>query len=140
LTTATSPSAGQSADLDWLLEQFVKRVPHARSAVVASTDGVRKHTHGLGVDDSDRLSAIATGLFSLGKGIGHLHGQAGGEVRQVVVEHDGALLFVSAAGAGAVLAVLASGEADPALIGYEMAQLVKSVSGYLSTPPRGAGL
>jgi hypothetical protein len=54
----------------------------------------------------------------------------------VVAELDDSLLFVSAAGSGAVLAVIAGKAADPGVLGYEMAQLVKSVRPYLSTPAR----
>jgi predicted regulator of Ras-like GTPase activity (Roadblock/LC7/MglB family) len=53
-----------------------------------------------------------------------------------VAELDDVLLFVSAAGSGAVLAVIAGKEADPGVLGYEMAQMVKSVRPYLSTPAR----
>lgn len=129
-------SPDQPSGLDWLLEQFVKRVAHARSAVVASTDGVRKQVYGLNRDEADVLSAIAVGLFSLGRRIGSLGRQGSGAVRQVAVEHDDAYLFVAAAGVGAVLGVLASTEADPGVIGYEMTQLVKSVAPYLATPAR----
>lgn len=52
------------------------------------------------------------------------------------MELDTALLFVSAAGSGACLAVLADSEADAAVLGYEMAMLVKSVRPYFATPAR----
>jgi len=57
-------------------------------------------------------------------------------VRQVVVELDSTLLFVTTAGSGACLAVLAGREADAAVLGYEMSMLVKSVRPYLMTAPR----
>lgn len=57
-------------------------------------------------------------------------------MRQVVVELDSALVFVSAAGSGTCLAVLADREADAGVLGYEMAMLVKSVRPYLAAPPR----
>ncbi|MBR7673363.1 roadblock/LC7 domain-containing protein, partial [Streptomyces daliensis] len=63
-------------------------------------------------------------------------GGEGGEVRQVVVELENSLLFVSTAGQGACLAVLADRDADAAVLGYEMAMLVKSVRPYLATPAR----
>jgi predicted regulator of Ras-like GTPase activity (Roadblock/LC7/MglB family) len=83
------------------------------------------------------LAAVASGLFSLGRSVGAHFG--GGEgVRQVVVELDATLLFVSTAGSGTVLAVLAAREADAGVLGYEMGQLVKSVRPYLITPARHA--
>ncbi|HEY0700433.1 MAG TPA: roadblock/LC7 domain-containing protein, partial [Micromonospora sp.] len=86
-------------------------------------------------DDADHLAAVASGLFSLARSAG---GKAGGTsgVRQVVAELDDTLLFVTAAGSGAVLAVLAEHGADAGVLGYEMAQMVKSVRPYLATPTR----
>lgn len=57
-------------------------------------------------------------------------------MRQVVVELASTLLFVTTAGSGTCLAVLAGREADAAVLGYEMAMLVKSVRPYLVTAPR----
>ncbi len=54
----------------------------------------------------------------------------------MVAELDTALLFVSTAGSGACLAVLADTEADAAVLGYEMAMLVKQVRTHLATPAR----
>jgi predicted regulator of Ras-like GTPase activity (Roadblock/LC7/MglB family) len=129
------PPGQPSGDLAWLLSNFVQQVPHTRSALVASTDGVNKYFHGLNTDDADRLAAIASGLFSLARGAG-AHFGGGPGVLQVNAELEDTLLFVSAAGPGAVLAVLASRGADVGLIGYEMGQLVKRVPSYLATPPR----
>jgi predicted regulator of Ras-like GTPase activity (Roadblock/LC7/MglB family) len=126
-----------SQDLVWLLSGLVERVPDTRSALLLSSDGLSKAAHGLDDDGADHLAAIASGLFSLARSAGTRFG--GGEtVRQVVAELEDALLFVSAAGSGAVLAVIASRDADPGVLGYEMAQLVKSVRPYLGTPVRQA--
>ncbi|CAM5436320.1 hypothetical protein SCYAM73S_00022 [Streptomyces cyaneofuscatus] len=80
-------------------------------------------------------AALAAGLYSLGRSAGARFGD-NGDVRQVVVELDSTLLFVSTAGSGTCLAVLAGREADAAVLGYEMAMLVKSVRPYLMTPLR----
>ncbi len=85
-----------NADLDWLLDGLVRRVPHARSAVLLSSDGLVKSVHGLDTDSADHLAALASGLHSLGRSAGSRFGD-GGDVRQVVVELDAALLFVAAA-------------------------------------------
>ncbi|MCW2642954.1 MAG: Roadblock/LC7 family protein [Dactylosporangium sp.] len=128
---------GQASDLAWLLSGLVQRVPHTRSALLLSSDGLKKAAHGLDADSADHLAAIASGLFSLARSAGHRFGGGDG-VRQVVVELDDALLFVSTAGSGAVLAVLAARGADAGVLGYEMSQLVKSVRPYLATPARHA--
>jgi predicted regulator of Ras-like GTPase activity (Roadblock/LC7/MglB family) len=94
-----------------------------------------KSVHGLDADSADHMAALASGLYSLGRSAGVRFGD-GGEVRQVVVELDSTLLFVTTAGSGTCLAVLAGREADAAVLGYEMAMLVKSVRPYLVTAPR----
>ncbi|MQA28035.1 MAG: roadblock/LC7 domain-containing protein, partial [Micromonosporaceae bacterium] len=89
---------------------------------------------GLGREDAEHLAAVAAGYQSLSRGAGRMFG--GGSVRQTVVEMDSAYLFVTAAGSGACLAVIAAGESDIGLIAYEMAVLVQRVGVYLSTPQR----
>ncbi|MCX4636888.1 roadblock/LC7 domain-containing protein [Streptomyces sp. RPA4-5] len=126
---------GQSQDLSWLLTGLVQRVPHTRNALLLSSDGLVKAVHGLDTDAADHMAALASGLYSLGRSAGMRFGD-GDEVRQVVVELDTTLLFVSTAGSGAYLAVMAGREADAAVLGYEMAMLVKSVRPYLATPAR----
>ena len=49
---------------------------------------------------------------------------------------DISVLFVTAAGRGSCLAVLCSAQADPALIAYEMAMLVKRAGPHLAAHPR----
>ena len=126
---------GQSTDLSWLLSGLVQRVPHTRSALLLSSDGLVKAAHGLDRDSADHLAALASGLYSLARSTGSRF-DAGGDVRQVVVELSNSLLFVSAAGNGAQLAVLAGRDADASVLGYEMAMLVKSVRTHLHTPAR----
>jgi predicted regulator of Ras-like GTPase activity (Roadblock/LC7/MglB family) len=123
-------------DLTWLLSGLLQRVPLTRSALLTSADGLRRAAHGLDPDGADHLAALASGLFSLARNVGARFG--GGGVRQVVAELDSMLLFVTAAGSGTVLAVLADRGADAGVLGYEMAQLVKSVRPYLTTPARQA--
>ncbi|MEU6483716.1 roadblock/LC7 domain-containing protein [Streptomyces sp. NPDC046887] len=132
---ASDAPNGHSPDLDWLLSGLIQRVPHTRSAVLLSSDGLVKAVHGLDPDRADHMAALASGLYSLGRSAGIRFGD-GDEVRQVVVELDTTLLFVSTAGSGTCLAVLAGREADAAVLGYEMTMLVKSVRPYLVTPAR----
>jgi predicted regulator of Ras-like GTPase activity (Roadblock/LC7/MglB family) len=128
----------QSANLTWLLDELVERVPTAQQAVVLSADGLMMGASaGLSREDAEHLSAMAAGFQSLAKGASR-HFQAG-PVRQTVVEMESAFLFVTAAGQGACLAVLASADADLGLIAYEMAMLVTRVGKTLSAPERPAG-
>jgi predicted regulator of Ras-like GTPase activity (Roadblock/LC7/MglB family) len=129
----------QTSDLAWLLSSLVEKVPHTRSALLLSSDGLKKHVHGLDTDGADELAAVASGLCSLSRRAGARFGGGDG-VRQVVAELNDVLLFVSTAGPGAVLAVLAGREADAGVLGYEMGQLVKRVPTYLATPARHASV
>jgi uncharacterized protein len=133
LTQATN----QSANLTWLLDDLVERVPTAQQAVVLSADGLMMGASAaLSREDAEHLSAMAAGFQSLAKGASR-HFRAG-PVRQTVVEMESAFLFVTAAGQGACLAVLASADADLGLIAYEMAMLVTRVGATLAAPERTA--
>src|SRR3954447_25295772 len=127
----------QSANLSWLLNDLVERVPTAQQAVVLSADGLLMGASaGLSREDAEHLSAMAAGFQSLAKGASR-HFRAG-PVRQTVVEMESAFLFVTAAGQGACLAVLAAADADLGLIAYEMAMLVTRVGKNMSAPERPA--
>ncbi len=132
--TQTAPR-GLSDDINWLLRGLLERVPRTRSAVLVSSDGLMTAAEGLDRDGADHLAAIAAALFSIARNAGGRFGNAGG-VRQVIAELDDILLFVSSAGAESVLVVLADRDADAGVLGYEMAQLVKSSSAFLGTAAR----
>jgi predicted regulator of Ras-like GTPase activity (Roadblock/LC7/MglB family) len=124
--------------LGWLLDDLLDRVPSARQAIVLSVDGLLMgSSRGLNREDAEHMSAIAAGFQSLARGAGR-HFEAG-QVRQTIVEMETAFLFVTAAGQGACLAVLADASSDIGLIAYEMAMLVKRVGQNLSSPTRPPG-
>ncbi|NDU72560.1 roadblock/LC7 domain-containing protein [Actinomadura sp. DSM 109109] len=126
---------GSSSDLGWLLDDLVHRLPHARSAVVLSADGLlMASSEGMSQDDGEHLAAVAAGIQSLAKGAGTRFG--GGPVRQTIVEMASAFLMVTVAGKGACLAVLASEEVDVGLTAYEMAMLVTAMGHHLTSPSR----
>jgi len=121
--------------LDWLLDDLVMRVSHIEKAVILSRDGLAiGASGGLSREDSEYLSAVAAGFQSLARGAGHHFG--GGAVRQTVVEMESAFLFVTAAGEGSCLAVLASSSVDAGLVAYEMTVLVKRVGEHLGVSQR----
>jgi predicted regulator of Ras-like GTPase activity (Roadblock/LC7/MglB family) len=126
-------------ELNWLLDGLVERTAGANRAVVLSADGLLLGQSGnMSQPDAEHLSAMASAFQSLAKGTGRHFG--GGEVRQTVVEMDHAYLLVTAAGAGACIAMLAGEEADLGMLAYETNLLVSQVSAALSAAPRGAGL
>jgi predicted regulator of Ras-like GTPase activity (Roadblock/LC7/MglB family) len=127
----------QPGQLDWLLDDLVARVPNLDKAVILSRDGlVIGASSGLSREDSEYLSAVAAGFQSLARGAGQHFG--GGAVRQTVVEMELAFLFVTSAGEGSCLAVLAGAGVDAGLVAYEMAILVRRVGEHLGVSPRPA--
>ncbi|MFG2222815.1 roadblock/LC7 domain-containing protein [Streptomyces sp. NPDC050161] len=124
-----------TSGLDWLLDDLTNRVEKVRHALVLSNDGLVTGTsQELTQEDAEHLAAVASGLHSLAKGTG-LHFRAG-RVRQTMVEFDDAVLFVTAAGEGSCLGVLAGAEADMGQIAYEMTLLVNRVGEHLAVAAR----
>lgn len=122
-------------ELHWLLDQLVVGVPEVHHAILLSQDGlVLAWSEGIERDEAEHLSAVASGLNSLSHGAAQRFN--GGRVRQTVIEMENAFLFVTNAGRGARLAVLASAEVDAGIAAYEMAMTVNKVGGYLSAAPR----
>jgi predicted regulator of Ras-like GTPase activity (Roadblock/LC7/MglB family) len=133
--TAHNASTGGAGELNWLLDELVGRVSSIRKALVLSGDGLPRGTSkDLSREDGEHLAAVASGFHSLAKGVGR-HFDAGG-VRQTVVELDEAFLFVTAAGDGSCLAVLADADSDVGQVAYEMTLMVKRVGAHLGTAPR----
>ncbi|WP_035851579.1 roadblock/LC7 domain-containing protein [Kitasatospora azatica] len=123
-------------DLDWLLDGLVDSVAGTRHAVLLSDDGlVVSQSRGIDRADAERLAAVATGQQSLARGVGTLFG--GGAVQQVIVELAELWLFITAAGQGTHLAVIASQEVDAELMSVAMHTLVQQVGQKLGTPVRG---
>ena len=124
-----------ASELDWLLDDLVSRVVHIEKAVILSRDGLAVGAStGLSKEDADHLSAVAAGFQSLARGVGRHFG--GGPARQIILEMESQFLFVTAAGEGSCLAVLATFSADVGLVAYEMAILVKRVGEHLAVSPR----
>ncbi|GAA4525707.1 roadblock/LC7 domain-containing protein [Amycolatopsis samaneae] len=122
-------------DLNWLLDDVVSRVVGVQNAIVLSADGLLMgKSAGMSKDDSDQLSAIASSLQSLAKGVSRQFNR--GQVLQNMIEMERGYFFVSAAGHGACLAVLAGENTDVEMIAYEMSRLVKRVGDYLTIGPR----
>jgi predicted regulator of Ras-like GTPase activity (Roadblock/LC7/MglB family) len=128
-----TPASG--TDLNWLLDDLVGRVKEAEHAIVLSSDGLlMASSAGLQRTDGEHLSAVASGLQSLAKGVSEHVG--GGAVRQTVVEWKNQFLIVTVAGERACLAVLCAQNADIGLVAYEMAMLVARVGQYLTSAAR----
>ena len=130
-----SQRASAATDLNWLLEDLVQRVADIRHAVLLSADGLLvASSTAIGQADAEHLSAVASGFHSLARGANrHFDG---GNVRQTVVELDTGFLFVTAAGYGSNLAVVASAGCDVGLVAFEMNLLIQRVGQSLATLSR----
>ncbi|WP_405485612.1 roadblock/LC7 domain-containing protein [Nocardia sp. NBC_00511] len=129
-------TTSQRIDLGWLLDELINKLPDARVAVLLSTDGLLLGSSaGQQRADAEKFGAMASALHSLARTAGH-HFNAGG-VHQTVVELDDAVLFITAAGTNACLALLAADSADLGLVAYEMNQTVQRVGTHLGVDARG---
>jgi len=113
----------EAQNLNWLVTNFVRKVPGVAHTIVVSADGLLMAvSEKLDRARADQLAAVASGLSSLTQGAARCFG--GGAVNQTVVEMEKGFLFVMSVNDGSCLAVLASLNCDIGLIGYEMALLV----------------
>ncbi|MFD1830976.1 MULTISPECIES: roadblock/LC7 domain-containing protein [Streptomyces] len=131
----TQRTTATNQDLDWLLDGLVEQVPGTRHAIVLSDDGLVVSQSGtIERTDAERLAAIATGQQSLARGIDELFD--GGPVQQVIVELADLWLFITAAGKGTHLAVVASQDVDAEVMAVAMHTLVQQVGQKLGTETR----
>lgn len=123
--------------LERLLEQLLDRTPGARHALVLSRDGLKLClSPGLSADRGDQLAAIASGIQSLAHGASVEFGDGSGGVRQSMTEFHGGVLFIVEAGEGAHLAVIGEEDADAAVIGRSMGELIEQIGDRLRADPR----
>ena len=129
-------SGGASlGELDWLLDNLVSSVMGVRIAIILSPDGLSLgRSPGLSEADAGHLAALSAGAQSLARGVGVWSGY--GDVSQTIIEMEAALLFITPAGRGTCLALLADAGADAGQIAYEMAVLVKRVGQHMIANPR----
>ncbi|MEU6580542.1 roadblock/LC7 domain-containing protein [Nocardia sp. NPDC046763] len=122
-------------DLNWLLDDLVDKLAGVRHAVVHSTDGLLLGYSGrMPREDAEHFSAMSSTLYGLSRSAGHRFD--GGRVRQAVIELDHAVLFVTAAGDNACLALQAGADANLGMVAYEMNMTVQRVGSFLSTTAR----
>jgi len=120
-----------ASNVNWLVANFVERVPGVSEAVVVSSDGLPMAlSGGLDRDAADRFAAVASGLIGLAYGAAGRFG--GGHVNEVIIEMEHAFLFVTGVSDGSCLAVVADAECDVGLVGYEMAVLVEKTGPFLT--------
>nr|WP_308222534.1 MULTISPECIES: roadblock/LC7 domain-containing protein [unclassified Frankia] len=123
--------SSDAQNLNWLINNFVDRVPGVAHTVVVSADGLLLAvSDGFPRDRADQLAAVASGLVSLTQGAARVF--EAGAVTQTVVEMEHGFLFIMAISDGASMAVLAAPSCDIGLVGYEMALLVSRAKDVLT--------
>ena len=128
---AMTQLSADARNLNWLVSNFVERVPGVKEATVVSSDGLLiALSDGLDRSSGDRLAAVSAGLLSIAKGGSSPIG--GGRVHEVIVEMDKAMLFVMRVSDTSVLAVTTERPCDVGLVGYEMAVLVEKCASALT--------
>jgi predicted regulator of Ras-like GTPase activity (Roadblock/LC7/MglB family) len=128
-------SGGFVHELDWLLHNLSATVGGVRNAVILSPDGLPLgRSPGLSPTDAETLAALAAGAQALAHGTSRKF--ASGDVVQTTIEMDGAILFITPAGRGTSVALLADADADHGQIAYELAVLVKRVGQHMIADPR----
>ena len=136
---ATSTSAGDERDLDWVMSRFVEEVPDAAHAILVSADGLlMASSTSIPGERAEQVAAVSSGLASLAVGAARLF--EGGSVMQTIVEMEMGFLMLMSVGDGSNLTVLTTEEADIGQVGYEMALLVDRVGRTVEAQARvGAG-
>ncbi|MBO0854503.1 MAG: roadblock/LC7 domain-containing protein [Nocardia sp.] len=126
-----------TGDLNWLLDDLVERLAGVRHAVLHSTDGLLlARSNAMSREDAEHFGAMSATLYGLSRSAGARFD--GGGVRQAVIELERAVLFVTAAGENACIALQANENANLGMVAYEMNLTVQRVGGLLSTDRRGS--
>jgi predicted regulator of Ras-like GTPase activity (Roadblock/LC7/MglB family) len=126
-----------SAQLDFLLNDFVGRVPHVTHVIAVAADGLLIASNNtLPRDEAERLSAIASGLTSLLAGAAR--SLQADPVISNLTEMNGGFMFSMSVSSGASLLALAGLHCDIGQVGHELANLINQVGPALTPAARQA--
>ncbi|GAA5050245.1 roadblock/LC7 domain-containing protein [Nocardia callitridis] len=118
-----------------MLDDLVERLAGVEHAVVLSTDGLLLgNSSAMKREDAEHFCAMSSALHGLARSAGSRFD--GGGVRQAVIELDRAVLFVTAAGDNACLALQAVEDANLGMVAYEMNLTIQRIGKFLSTTAR----
>ncbi|GAA0251534.1 roadblock/LC7 domain-containing protein [Cryptosporangium japonicum] len=128
-------SVDTSADhhrFNWLLGNFVHRTDGVRDAVAVSSDGLLvAASDGLARAEADQLAAIVSSLASIARSASRRYDFDG--LKLIMIEMRRGFLLVSVIAGGSCLGVVAGGDSDLGLVGYEISLLADRF-GALLTP------
>jgi predicted regulator of Ras-like GTPase activity (Roadblock/LC7/MglB family) len=118
-------------EFNWLLGNFVHQTDGVREAVAVSSDGLLiAGSDGLSRVEADHLAAIVSSLTSLGRSAARRYDFDG--LKLVMIEMNRGFLLVSAIAGGSCLGVVAEGDCDLGLIGYEISRLAERFGAMLT--------
>ncbi len=119
-------------EFGWMLGNFVHNTDGVREAVAVSSDGLLiAGSEGLSRGEADHLAAIVSSITSLGRSAARRYDFDG--LKLVMLEMNRGFLLVSAIAGGSCLGVVAEGDCDLGLIGYEISTLAERF-GTMLTP------
>jgi uncharacterized protein len=126
------PRPSDPGEFGRLVDDFATSTPGVTHAVVVSSDGLLLFASGsMSADMADPLSAMTSGMISLGNSIAKLVGQGGCD--QIMLNFPASHFLFMAIDGLAGLAVLVGDGSDLGMVGHRMAQLVRDV-GHVLTP------
>ena len=128
-------SVDTSADrhqFNWLLGNFVHQTDGVRDAVSVSSDGLLiAASDGLNRAEADQLGAIVSSLAGIARSAARRYDFDG--LKLIMIEMRRGFLLVSVLDGGSCLGVVAGGDSDIGLVGYEISRLAERF-GTLLTP------
>lgn len=128
---STMTMSERARSFNWLLNGFVEKTAGVSDAVAVSSDGLlMAMSSSLDRASAEQLSAIISGMVSLGNGTSGVFGFEG--LEQVIVVMRRGYLFVSAISDGSCLGVVAGKGCDIGLVGYQTTLLVERAGSSLT--------
>jgi predicted regulator of Ras-like GTPase activity (Roadblock/LC7/MglB family) len=116
---------------NWLLGNFVHQTDGVRDAVAVSSDGLLiAGSDGLSRAEADHLAAIVSSIASVARSASRRYDFDG--LKLIMIEMRRGFLMVSVIAGGSCLGVVAEGDSDVGLVGYEMSLLAERVGGLLT--------
>ena len=121
-----------AADFTWLLNRFATETAGVVDAIAVSSDGLLiASSDGLNRADADHLAAIVSSLASVARSASRRYDFDG--LKLIMIEMQRGFLLVSVIAGGSCLGVVAGGDSDVGLVGYEISLLAERF-GALLTP------
>ncbi|GLY08439.1 roadblock/LC7 domain-containing protein [Actinoplanes sp. NBRC 101535] len=117
--------------LNWLLGNFVHQTDGVRDAVAVSSDGLLiAGSDGLSRAEADQLAAIVSSMAGLARSASRRYDFDG--LKLIMIEMNRGFLVISVIDGGSCLGVVAGGDSDLGLIGYEISVLAERFGGVLT--------